>query len=512
VDTALGEQRERLRETQRARREKYERQQALEDKVMAALQGRTTTALHGAKDLYAFVKRNGEVADYTAKNLQSFSSLFGQETGTTNDALLGFSSACKSMQKLYSDFNQQLVTVELPKTQEALAAVDEGVKKVMGTGTTVVSDQQSAREKLNKAIQAQERAWEESEAHARNKTAPQSADADPWLSGLRCQAAAKGLDKVEGEHASDLRRLVQELRAIDCKRLEVMKSTLRSYAEAHRDLLSKALQNAEEFAKMVERIEPEADCHEFLTTSGVSEDDLLFKPPEGEEEKSAEDLGVWIPDDAVRTCTACDSSFGLMKRKHHCRRCGHVFCDKCSSNTAILPPSFGLGQNAQRVCDGCYQLLQQGGEGGREEQGSLMTQALGFEILKEGTLVKKTTVMGKASGLIKNRFVVCTKAGFLHLFESKFDLLPKSSVNLHTARVMTVDDDACAMCIESEEVINTGVTFWRGKATKKKYLLRSPSGSLERDAWMKVMTSFNAAAAAPPAPTSPSAGVFSASP
>ena len=50
-----------------------------------------------------------------------------------------------------------------------------------------------------------------------------------------------------------------EMKAHDLKRLETMKSVLRSYAEARRNLVAKALQNAEELCAMIERIEPTLD-------------------------------------------------------------------------------------------------------------------------------------------------------------------------------------------------------------------------------------------------------------
>ncbi len=40
---------------------------------------------------YSFVKGNAEMEDVAAKSFAKFSSLFGQETGSANDALLGCS-------------------------------------------------------------------------------------------------------------------------------------------------------------------------------------------------------------------------------------------------------------------------------------------------------------------------------------------------------------------------------------------------------------------------------------
>lgn len=37
----------------------------------------------------------------------------------------------------------------------------------------------------------------------------------------------------------------------------------------------------------------------------------------------------WIPDEKVDNCFNCNKRFMyLLRRKHHCRKCGFIFCDK----------------------------------------------------------------------------------------------------------------------------------------------------------------------------------------
>ena len=37
----------------------------------------------------------------------------------------------------------------------------------------------------------------------------------------------------------------------------------------------------------------------------------------------------WQKDDAAKTCAHCDKAFiYLIRRKHHCRKCGQVFCNE----------------------------------------------------------------------------------------------------------------------------------------------------------------------------------------
>ncbi|XP_031436836.1 zinc finger FYVE domain-containing protein 21 isoform X2 [Clupea harengus] len=45
----------------------------------------------------------------------------------------------------------------------------------------------------------------------------------------------------------------------------------------------------------------------------------------------------WVPDKECPRCMQCEAKFDFITRKHHCRRCGRCFCDKCCSKKAPLP-------------------------------------------------------------------------------------------------------------------------------------------------------------------------------
>ena len=38
----------------------------------------------------------------------------------------------------------------------------------------------------------------------------------------------------------------------------------------------------------------------------------------------------WMPNKDAPNCLACDKKFGVTNRRHHCRRCGAVFCNGCT--------------------------------------------------------------------------------------------------------------------------------------------------------------------------------------
>ncbi|KAM5300230.1 RUN and FYVE domain-containing protein 1 [Ctenodactylus gundi] len=64
---------------------------------------------------------------------------------------------------------------------------------------------------------------------------------------------------------------------------------------------------------------------------------------------------TWLKDDEATRCKQCDKEFSISRRKHHCRNCGHIFCNTCSSNELALPSY----PKPVRVCDSCHTLLLQ---------------------------------------------------------------------------------------------------------------------------------------------------------
>ena len=64
---------------------------------------------------------------------------------------------------------------------------------------------------------------------------------------------------------------------------------------------------------------------------------------------------AWIPDEAAAACMGCGDSFNLLRRRHHCRACGKVFCGRCSGNSMPLP-HFNLDRPV-RVCNRCKLML-----------------------------------------------------------------------------------------------------------------------------------------------------------
>ncbi|XP_061533002.1 FYVE, RhoGEF and PH domain-containing protein 6-like isoform X2 [Phycodurus eques] len=65
---------------------------------------------------------------------------------------------------------------------------------------------------------------------------------------------------------------------------------------------------------------------------------------------------IWIPDPRATMCMVCTCEFTLTWRRHHCRACGKVVCQSCSSNKQSLEY---LKNQLARVCDQCHMALRE---------------------------------------------------------------------------------------------------------------------------------------------------------
>ena len=82
-------------------------------------------------------------------------------------------------------------------------------------------------------------------------------------------------------------------------------------------------------------------CQASLVTRGINPPSIMAP--------------IWVPDELVASCTSCDQTFTLLRRRHHCRSCGQIFCNQCSSHSVPLQ-QFGYNKPV-RVCDRCFLTL-----------------------------------------------------------------------------------------------------------------------------------------------------------
>lgn len=64
---------------------------------------------------------------------------------------------------------------------------------------------------------------------------------------------------------------------------------------------------------------------------------------------------IWSEGDV---CLECGLKFSLTNRKHHCKHCGRLLCNKCSSRETHIA-KFNVTKPV-RVCELCYTVLESG--------------------------------------------------------------------------------------------------------------------------------------------------------
>ena len=62
---------------------------------------------------------------------------------------------------------------------------------------------------------------------------------------------------------------------------------------------------------------------------------------------------MWMNDEESDSCMLCKKTFNLFLRRHHCRGCGRLVCDRCSQGRVRASKT----ESAQRACDRCVVQL-----------------------------------------------------------------------------------------------------------------------------------------------------------
>ena len=62
----------------------------------------------------------------------------------------------------------------------------------------------------------------------------------------------------------------------------------------------------------------------------------------------------WQSDNEATNCNHCERAFSLVRRRHHCRKCGGIFCNHCCKTKIKVQGS----KNKKRICDDCKKTLQ----------------------------------------------------------------------------------------------------------------------------------------------------------
>ncbi|XP_077329645.1 RUN and FYVE domain-containing protein 1 isoform X1 [Lithobates pipiens] len=189
------------------------------------------------------------------------------------------------------------------------------------------------------------------------------------------QTAEENCVKMKNEFDAKHDSLQQQLQKLD-SRCSSLGDELQSEKEQHGSLqaelqkekdLNQSLRNEllqfsqlkKDFDKLhLEKIQVQKQCDEqeqALQEMGLHLSQSKLKMEDIKEVNKALKGHTWLKDDEASGCKQCKKEFSISRRKHHCRNCGDIFCNTCSSNELSLPSY----PKPVRVCDICHNLLLQ---------------------------------------------------------------------------------------------------------------------------------------------------------
>ncbi|XP_051870817.1 RUN and FYVE domain-containing protein 1 [Pristis pectinata] len=181
--------------------------------------------------------------------------------------------------------------------------------------------------------------------------------------------------KIKQEFVSKIESLQQQLGELD-KQRSILDSELKAEKEQRQSLqlqlqqekdatlqLKTQLQQRSGLEKEMQRLQDEKKelqkiCEEqeqALQEMGLHLSQSKLKMEDIKEVNKALKGNAWLKDDEATSCKQCEKEFSISRRKHHCRNCGDIFCNNCSSNELALPSY----PKPVRVCDNCHTLLLQ---------------------------------------------------------------------------------------------------------------------------------------------------------
>lgn len=74
----------------------------------------------------------------------------------------------------------------------------------------------------------------------------------------------------------------------------------------------------------------------------------------GDLEATQEGTTPWVPDIVCNRCMICNIAFNIVRRKHHCRKCGKCVCEDCAPSKNTRPILEQGLREPVRHCKNCY--------------------------------------------------------------------------------------------------------------------------------------------------------------
>ncbi|XP_067656716.1 lateral signaling target protein 2 homolog [Haliotis asinina] len=145
-------------------------------------------------------------------------------------------------------------------------------------------------------------------------------------------------DQLQTNFASDLRNILRAVFDMNCAEPLLTDDNIDVDVDDEEAAASSSNENSPT------RSRSNVENREDLSQGHSSETQEHTQPPQ--------DPPHWVPDEVSPLCMACRVPFTFVRRRHHCRNCGKIFCGRCSSNSVPLP-HYGHAKPV-RVCNRCF--------------------------------------------------------------------------------------------------------------------------------------------------------------
>ncbi|WAR26389.1 FGD4-like protein [Mya arenaria] len=89
------------------------------------------------------------------------------------------------------------------------------------------------------------------------------------------------------------------------------------------------------FQQVISDYQKKSRLNRLRSTESASESEFSGSG-QFDKSKLGQQAPVWIKDEEVTMCMSCTEKFTRLRRRHHCRACGKVYCGKCTSDRAYL--------------------------------------------------------------------------------------------------------------------------------------------------------------------------------
>ncbi|XP_011877931.1 PREDICTED: lateral signaling target protein 2 homolog [Vollenhovia emeryi] len=153
-------------------------------------------------------------------------------------------------------------------------------------------------------------------------------------------------DQLQTNFASDLRNILK------CVFLMNSSQAIEDVEESKDQVLASTVNAPIDTAETESIHERQESLPEYEDVDETAVINDRISPVTERGEECVERAPTWVPDNDAPRCMACQAGFTVVRRRHHCRNCGKVFCGRCSSNNVPLP-HFGHTKPV-RVCNRCF--------------------------------------------------------------------------------------------------------------------------------------------------------------